>query len=163
MKILIIRSAPIYVLDIVIDKIKENFKEADIFVLTSKGSFSEVSKYECVKKIIIYQETKFSIFKLGIKLWCQLLGNKFDKVVILYSNYFGESYLNVELISFFIFARNIIGFNMEGKCIVLGYKNVIMKNLECFFYFTKCFMVWILVLILMPFIYVYRETKKKFG
>lgn len=160
MKILIIRSAPVYILKKVAKKIMEDFKEAEIFVLTGIGSFNEVKKIDYVREVIAYQGVRFGVLRLDLKLWLRLLKERFDKVVVLYSNYFGEGYLNIELIPLFIFTRSLLGFNKDGKCIISGYWDLTKKSLSHFLCISKCFLVWFLILLLMPFFYGFRRLKR---
>lgn len=148
MKILIIRSAPIYVLNIAIKRIKEDFKRVEIFVLTNREGEYEIRRLKEKVKIIVYPENKFSIFGLGRRLWGRLVKERFDLGVILYSNYFGEGYLNCELILFFILTRSKIAINSSGHKIDITYRKLFQKAFS-FFKWIWFLIFWLRVAIVM--------------
>lgn len=153
MRILILRSAPIYMLKEAIAYLESQSCPRDeklIFsVLTSEEAVPEIDKIGKSLEIIPYSKRKFSLRGLGLGLWYKLLKERFDLAVVLYANYFGEGYLNCELIPFSILARRKMAINSWGKVIEITYKDLLLRLFSPFFRWAWYLIVWLYVAALM--------------
>lgn len=151
MNILIIRSAPMDVVNEVIEYLKSKFAEAKISILAQPEVKEELEKDSRVYEVIIYDKGFFNVFKIGYGLLNNLKKKMFDLIVILYNNPTGRSYFHPEAISFLICPKNIFVYDTNGsyyrlRFLIWFYKIIgrIFSYTIIGFLFVFIFLLWIL-------------------
>lgn len=113
LKILIIRSAPMDILERAIDYLKDRFEGAKISVLAQPGVKDELEKDSSIDEVILYDKGFFNVFKIGRMLLNKLREERFDLLVILYNNIEGKGYFHPKLISFLVAPKDIFIYDVE--------------------------------------------------
>jgi len=114
-KILIIRSAPIYVARNLLEELKNRIPKAKIDFLVQHGIIYELTTDPFINEIILYRGRRFNIFKTDIMLWLKLLRRKYDLVIALYNRPHFKDYFHVDLFVQLIGAKKKMGYNVDGN------------------------------------------------
>ena len=114
MKVLIIRSGPMEQYKKALAFAKEEFPEARLYVLTHMHTTTDVLDIESVW-IYNYSSRKMGILRCGWECLTKMKEEKFDKIILLYTNPLGEGYDNVRFLAFSIGAKDFLAFDPQGK------------------------------------------------
>ncbi|MGQ9628943.1 MAG: hypothetical protein ACUVXI_01355 [bacterium] len=107
--ILLMRSCPRDKFLEVLDRLRESYPSAHIAVLSTRGEGAG-------DEVIALETSRFSPALRSLR---RLRGRRFDLVVVIYNNYTGDTYLNVELLASLIGARHRIGCNSSNLYVTI--------------------------------------------
>lgn len=171
--ILIIRSAPLFSVFDAIDKLRKDYPEAKISILTQPEVEDEIKKSGLVDKVILGKSGKISILRYT-PLISKLRRERFDLLAVIYSNPCVGWYRNVRVFSLLIKANKRIGImrdaTIRGQFMPFSLRETIFKELILGFFGYSLVRViagviiipLILILIIcLPFQYLINLIKKR--
>ncbi len=113
--ILVIRSAAL-VFNQTLQSLKQEFPDSRITVLAPDSMEQAVRQTPLVDEVIPFRHSgRMSVFRLGSAQITQLERRRFDLAVGLYNVDHGLGYSNIDMIAWAVKARQIRGYNPQGR------------------------------------------------
>ena len=126
-EILIVRSAPIQQLDANLSKIKQNFDNPSISILSHEHGIELLKKYEGIKKCITYPHKES--FNISRKAKFED-GERFDHAVVMVGNLTGCGFQNVLFFALSLPCRKIWYCNLIGEIVQISRAGLIFKSIR---------------------------------
>lgn len=114
MKILIIRSAPVEQFKRVFRAVSAQNPDAAISVLTHASTASEILDFQSIR-LYTYTSKRIGILDLGWEYVQKLKAEKFDRVILIYTDILGQGYLQVQLFAAVLGAGKVEIYNRNGQ------------------------------------------------
>ena len=154
MKILITRTAPFHVFERAINKLKEEFPDADITVMVQSSFKYQIEKYRQGLKAVVMPDGKFRFSKRIFTIIKDVRRDRFDILVLLYNNSPGRGYSNLDIFSLLTGINKIMIYDINGNfyqanprikrgikkslvCAVGGFNYIFIKTLTNIWYLCK--------------------------
>ena len=140
MNIFVIRSAAL-VFNQTLQSLKQEFPDSRITVLAPESMEVSVGQVPLVDEVIPFRHSgRMSVFRLGSAQISQLKRRRFDLAVGLYNVDHGLGYSNIDMIAWAVKARQIRGYNPQGRWVEHKGPAVFKKALM-----EKTTLVWVLL------------------